>query len=319
MATENQSETEFFAVVETGRKGVEQALEAMHDELMAVAAAPIRSQSETWKARALAYVAGDAALKDVLSHRRGVWSVYQGLAKMAQMGLQPGGHFPHAYLVPYSPRKGAPKIAQPVYTAEGYKFAVLHGPQPVAREITHAAVRDGDEISINQATGEVSHSINPIGDRGKVLGVWVRIVPVTGGPQVKWYSRKELIAVRDTRSLSWKFNQQSSPWSTDEEAMMVKTAVKKALKPFAAEAEGLAMMYAEDAAARPAADEDADYTPPPRNVTDRAESVLDAAIDSVGEYDGSVDDSDAESVDKDVDNKADGTPSEDAPEGQELF
>lgn len=60
--------------------------------------------------------------------------------------------------------------------------------------------------------------------------------------------------------------------------MLVKTAVKKALKPFAAEAEGLAMMYAEDETGGPQASDDTEYPAPPRNVTDRAGGVLDSAM-----------------------------------------
>jgi recombinational DNA repair protein RecT len=185
-------------------------------------------------------------------------------------------------LVPFSPRKGDPKISQTVVTAEGYKFAVLHGPQPVARDVSYAAVREGDSITINQAAGEVSHSINPLENRGKVLGVWVRIDPIHGNPQVNWYSRDDLTAIRNARSKSWQFNQDNSPWKTDEEAMMVKTAVKRALKPFAAEAEGLAMMYAEDDAAKPAPDERVEPVVT-RDVTERASGVLESALGAIGD------------------------------------
>jgi recombinational DNA repair protein RecT len=275
---QNQTDGEYFAVVETGRRGMEQALDAMHDELMAVAAAPVQQQGDTWKQRALAYVTGNESLRDVLGHKRGIWSVYQSLAQMAQLGLQPGGHFPHAYLVPFAPQKGAKKLAQPIITAEGYLFAAKHGPQAVIDDATYAAVREGDSIGIDQAKGEVSHQIDPLSERGKVLGVWVRIMPLKGSPQVKWYSRDDLIAVRDKRSLSWRFDQKNSPWATDEEAMMVKTAVKRALKPWAAEAEGLAMLYSDDEEPMPPAQERAE-----RDVTDRAGHAVDSMLGVLGE------------------------------------
>jgi phage RecT family recombinase len=275
---QNQTEGEYFAVVETGRKGVEQALDTMHDELMAVAAAPVRKQGESWKARALATVTANDGLRDVLAHKRGIWSIYQSLARAAQMGLQIGGNFPHAYLVPFAPQKGAKKQAQLIITAEGYLFAAKHGPQPVIKDATYAAVRDGDEISIDQAKGSVSHRVNPLADRGEVLGVWVQVQPIGAQPVVKWYTKAELIKVRDERSLSWKFDKSRSPWSTDEEAMLVKTAVKRALKPYAAEAEGLSMLYADD--------ETPGEAEPPRaerDVTDRASGAIDAMMGSVAD------------------------------------
>lgn len=268
---------------ETGRPGLERALTVMSGELQALAAAPIVGQMETWKARAIAYVFSNDALQEVASHRRGIFSIYQALAKAAQMGLQVGGHFPHVYLVPFAPEKNAPKIAQPVVTAEGYIFATKHGPQPVVKDVSYAVVREGDTITIDQAAGEVRHTVNPLVDRGKPLGVWVRVVPLHSRPSVIWYGYADLIAVRNARSISWKYAADRSPWKTDEEAMLMKTAVKKALRPYAAEAEGLSMLYSEDDGGAMPTGLPAGPDPEPRDVTDRAGAVLTAALAGMGD------------------------------------
>lgn len=236
----NQTDKEFFAVVETGRKGLEQVLNAKQDEIFSVAAVPVKKRGQQWLARALTHITTDETLRDVLRDRRGLYSVYCALIRAAQIGIQIGGQFPHAYLVPYNNQ------VQLQLSAQGYLYIAKHGPCPVIKDAQWGIVREGDFVEIDQAAGSVQHKINPLKERGKIIGVWVRIEPLDGAPVISWMSYFDIIKVRDSKSRMYKAKPNASAWATDEEAMCIKTALKRALKPFTAEAEGLAMAYAEE-------------------------------------------------------------------------
>ena len=57
-------------------------------------------------------------------------------------------------------------------------------------------------------------------------------------------TRGQIEEIRDKHSVSYKSGGKS-PWKTDFDMMAMKTAAKRFLKPYAAESEGLALMYSE--------------------------------------------------------------------------
>jgi phage RecT family recombinase len=267
----NQTEKESFAVATVGRKGVEEMLDKMGGEILSVASAQVQKMGPQWLQRSMLYVVNTPALSEVVQSKTGIFSIYKCFLKASQMGIMLGGQFPHAHLVPYKDKNAGTVSAEIIVTADGYKHSAKHGQVPVIRDIRYGVVRSNDKVKIDDAAGEVIHEYDPLSDRGKIAGVWGVIEPVDGGPVARWMSYTDILAIRDTHSTKWKYDK-SGPWRDDEEMMCIKTAAKRFLKPFAAEAEGLAMALSDG--------DDYDVPPPdstPRNVTERAASHLDAA------------------------------------------
>jgi recombinational DNA repair protein RecT len=268
----NQSEGEFFALVGTGRKGVEDALAKTWPEIASVAAVSIREAGDLWKSRAFLYVANNENLMEVIGSRKGIYSVVKCWEKAATMGVWFGGQFPMAHLVPFKD-KGGTKQAELIITADGYKHTAKHGPQPVIRDLQYGVVRDGDSITIDQTEGKVHHVMDPLKPRGKVLGVWGIITQIDGREVACWMSYGDIIKIRDTHSIKWKYDK-SGPWLDDEEMMCVKTAIKRFLRSYAAEAEGLAQMYAEGN------DEYIPPEPPSREVSERVSKRMGEVVEA---------------------------------------
>lgn len=269
--TKNQTEGEFFAVVETGRRGLESMAEKMGGELMSIAAKSVTEAGPAWLKRAVVFIANNESLAPVLQTKTGLFSVYKALTKAAVMGLQIGGQFPQAHLIPYGGK------AELIVSAEGYKHAAVNGPGAVLSSCEIRRVYDGDDVRIDIGAGKVDHVIDVTKERGKLIGVYGIMRRLDGTTCVDWMTASEALSVRDAHSTAWK-NNRPTPWKSDPEAMIEKTAAKKFLRRYAAEAEGLAMLFGQDS------DEPAEeYTPPPRDVSERMAARLDrkaAAVDS---------------------------------------
>lgn len=263
MAEKNQAEQEFFAVVATGRKGLEEMAGKMQGELMSIAAKSVREAGSTWMQRAVVSIANNDNLKDVLQTKAGLFSVYKSLAKAATMGLQIGGQFPHGHLTPYDGK------VELIVSADGYKHAAVHGPGAVLSDCMFRRVYEGEQFSIDFSRAEVRHTYDGKADRGKLIGVYGILTRTDGAVAVDYMTRIEALQIRDGHSRAYKNGK--GPWKTDEDAMIEKTAAKKFLRKYAAEAEGLAMLFAQDT------DEPESYEPPPRDVSDRMAGRLDKA------------------------------------------
>lgn len=268
MSEKNQNEAEFFAVAATGRKGLEEMAGKMQCELMSIAAKSVREAGGTWIQRAVVSIANNDILADVLKTKTGLFSIYKGLAKAATMGLQLGGQFPQAYLTPYDGK------AELIVSAEGYKHAAVHGPGAVLSDCVFRRVYEGEQFSIDFAGAQVKHSYDGKADRGKLIGIYGVLTRADGAVVVDYMTKTEALLIRDAHSRAYKNGK--GPWKTDEDAMIEKTAAKKFLRKYAAEAEGLAMLFGQDT------DEpDTDYTPPPRDVSERMASHLEAKAERV--------------------------------------
>jgi len=258
----NQNEAEFFAVATTGRKGLEDMAVKMNGEIMAIAARDVAAAGSTWMKRAVVSIANNDQLADVLKTKTGLFSIYKGLAKAATMGLQIGGQFPHAYLTPYDGK------AELIVSADGYKHTAIHGPGAVLSDCVFRRVYEGEQFSIDFARAEVKHNYDGKADRGKLVGVYGILTRTDGAVGVDYMTKTEALLIRDGHSKAYRNGK--GPWKTDEDAMIEKTAAKKFLRKFAAEAEGLAMLFGQDG--EDAAEE---YTPPPRDVSERMADRLD--------------------------------------------
>lgn len=263
--TAQEKEAEFFAVATVGRKGLEEAVQKMTPEIMAVAAPDVVKAGFTWLKRAVISVANNDKLAPVLKTRTGLFSVIKCFEKAATMGLQIGGQFPHAHLIPFD---GAAEL---IVSAEGYKHAAVHGPGATLLDVQIVRVYEGEDVKLDAAQGRViSHIIDSSKERGKLKGVYGIITKRDGKTVAEYMTLAEALKVRNEHSYAWKHDK-STPWKSDEDAMVEKTAAKKFLRKYAAESEGLAMLFSQETD-----DEYIDVTePPPRDVGDRMAAHLD--------------------------------------------
>ncbi len=270
MAEKNQTEQEFFAVVGTGRRGVENMLATMGAEIKAIAAPNVNGGWETWSKRALVEIANREELAPVLATRQGIFSVYKCLAKAATMGLQIGGVFPQAYLMP---KEGKAVL---VVTAEGYAFGAAHGPGAVLRSTPELLrVYEQDKFLIDQKAGKIEHSYDPRKDRGKLCGWYMRLEYTDGHVEIPYVATEKVkqIIANYSRQNDSKGNLMPS-FAKSPEEMEDKTAAKRLLRKPAKEAEGLAMLLSLEA-------EPEEDQPPMRTVTDRVGDRLDRAAEAL--------------------------------------
>ncbi len=265
MAEKNQTEGEYFAIVGKGRAGVESMLEKMGSEIQKIAAPNVGGNFDTWKARALVEISNRDELKTVLQSKEGLFSVYKALSKAATMGLQIGGQFPHAYMVPMGGK------AQLVPTAEGYAFAATHGPGAVLANIPKLVrVHEKDTLRIDETAGTVRHEYEAFKDRGKLAGYYMRLEYRDGHNEVAHITQSEVDRIATA------YSQKNGPaWSKSGPAMFDKIAAKQLLKKPTKEAEGLAMLMSLDDYEQP------EYSPPPRDVGERMSRRLDDAVSRI--------------------------------------
>lgn len=260
----NQSEGEFFALVATGRQGVEDMAAKMGTELQTIAAPNVKQDFPVWMQRAIVEVTTSDALRDVIRTREGIYSIYQGLAKAATLGLQIGGTFPHAYLVP----RGGKATLQP--SQDGYIFAATYGPGAIlATPPELVEVYDKDEFVTDGKT--MTHKYAPFAaDRGKLVGFVTQLELKDGRRAVRH------ITMAEVEGIEKGYGQLNSPAYTKSPMdMHRKTAMKKMLKPIVKLCEGLAMlMQLDDYQAQAAV---APREPDMRDVTERAADRLDRA------------------------------------------
>ncbi len=272
----NQTEGEFFNIVGTGRKGVEDMFGKMSEEIMSVAVESVRKMENTWKQRALLSIVNNENLKGVLATRKGIYSIYNCMIEAVQMGLQLGGHFPHAHLVPF---KGEAKL---IATKEGYIFCSVHSQDSVLSSAEIQPVHDGENFKIDLAAKTVSHTFDPgKNKKGKLILVYGIFIGKDGKTKRIDYRMREQIMPNRERSSSYqaykagKISENQCTWITDEDAMIIKSAAKSMLKPYAAESEGLAMLYKQDIESIEAPEPDM------RDVTERMSDKLDSAIEGM--------------------------------------
>jgi recombinational DNA repair protein RecT len=263
----NQTAEEFFNVTTTGRRGVEDMLIKMGPEIQAVGADNVKESAafETWKMRALVEVSTNEALQkyNVLGTRPGLFSVYQALAKSANMGLQFGGHFPQAYLVP---KEGKAVL---IVSEEGLAFIATYGPGAVLKVKPELhEVFDTDRFAIDDAARTYKHEYAPFAkDRGPLVGYFTVLEYKDGRKQIPYILQAKVRQIEKAYG-----GEKNQAYEKALEQMDRKTAMKALLRPVAREAEGLAMAYSLEE----------DPEPEMRNVTERTGERLKAATEALG-------------------------------------
>jgi recombinational DNA repair protein RecT len=260
----NQNEKEFFALVTTGRRGVEDMLTTMGGEMRTIAAPNVAAEFDVWTKRALVEVTTNKDLIPVIQTREGIHSIYSALSKAATLGLQIGGNFPHTYMVPKSGRA----VLMP--TQDGYIFAATFGPGAILAVAPDLhEVYEKDEFTIDEAAATYVHNYSPFGDRGKLVGFFT-ILDFKDGRR---FIRN--VTIGEVEAIEKGYGTTTSPaYQKSLIDMHRKTAMKKMLKPIVKLCEGLAMLMALDEyeAPEPPAEK------PPRDVTERTAKRLDKAL-----------------------------------------
>ncbi len=269
-AEQNQTEGEYFALVETGRKGLDEMFVKMGDELREIAAPTIRERLDTWTTRALVEITSNDKLRPVIQTKEGIFSIYRALTKCAQMDLQIGGQFPHAHLVPYQGK------ATLILSAEGYGFASVHGQGAVlSTDPLLVEVYETDKCHIDQAAGTVEHTTDKAFDRGKLLGYYMILDYRNGHIEIPTITAKEVQEIITNYGNRDRDGKLGPAHRKSPRAMAQKTATKQLLKRPAKLSEGLAMLYASEDDMPAIRHEETE--PETRNVTERVtESLSDA-------------------------------------------
>jgi len=153
-------------------------------------------------------------------------SIFQSVA----LGLEPGGPLQHAHLVPYWNAQRGNYECQLIIDYKGYIDLARRSGK--VGNIYAKIVYENEKFEIIEGTKhEIIHNPLPPSQRGeKKIGVYAVAKDTDGGVVGwDWIWAEEVEAIKE-RVLSQKKNRDMNPWITHEEAMWLKTAVRKLAK-----------------------------------------------------------------------------------------
>lgn len=144
-------------------------------------------------------------------------SVYAALMTCAQLGLEPNGHPPQAYILPYGNK------AQLILDYRGQMALAMRDPSIAS--IYAGTVRENDEFHLSLGDGaRLEHRPN-LTDGGDVMGYYAYLSYRDGrASRYVYMSHGEVEDHRDKYVRG-----KSGPWQTEFEAMAHKTAIKRLL------------------------------------------------------------------------------------------
>lgn len=185
---------------------------------------PTHVKPETWVRLAVGALRRDPKVAEAAGNNTGAFMA--ALLTAARLGLEPGTE--QFYLVPQSPRKGAPKE---ILGITGYQGLVelMYRAGAVASVIVEA-VRENDKFSYVPGRDERPiHEIDwDIDDRGKLKLVYAYAIMKGGATsKVVVLNRSR---INEIKSKSASARSDYSPWTTSEEAMWLKSAARQLAK-----------------------------------------------------------------------------------------
>lgn len=191
----------------------------------------LRKVATSRDAAALARVAYNACVKNEQLLRCTVDSLLASTIEAAQLGLSVDGVLGHAYLVPYFNR--GRQVAQMQIGYRGYCALAYRSDKVVS--ISASEVCEHDMFDYQEGTQAFLRHTKPLTeDRGKVIGAFA-VARLAGGGEVFRVIRRDEIESRRDRSPAYKAfldgKIKSTPWDTDPEPMIRKTAIR-ALAPW---------------------------------------------------------------------------------------
>ncbi|MFC0626125.1 recombinase RecT [Kribbella deserti] len=185
---------------------------------------PSHVKAETWVRLAVGALRRDPKVAEAAANNTGAFM--SALLTAARLGLEPGTE--QFYLVPQSPRKGAPKE---ILGITGYQGLVelMYRAGAVASVIVEA-VREHDNFIY--APGRDERPIHEIDwdaeDRGKLKLVYAYAIMKGGATsKVVVLNRSK---INEIKAKSASARSDYSPWNTNEEAMWLKSAARQLSK-----------------------------------------------------------------------------------------
>lgn len=185
---------------------------------------PSHVKPETWVRLAVGALRRDPKVAEAAANNTGAFM--GALLTAARLGLEPGTE--QFYLVPQSPRKGAPKEIMGITGYQGL-VELMYRAGAVASVIVEA-VREHDKFSYVPGRDERPiHEIDwDADDRGKLKLVYAYAIMKGGATsKVVVLNRSR---INEIKSKSASARSDYSPWSTSEEAMWLKSAARQLAK-----------------------------------------------------------------------------------------
>lgn len=185
---------------------------------------PSHVKPETWVRLAVGALRRDPKVAEAAGNNTGAFMA--ALLTAARLGLEPGTE--QFYLVPQSPRKGAPKEIMGITGYQGL-VELMYRAGAVASVIVEA-VREHDKFSYVPGRDERPiHEIDwDTDDRGKLKLVYAYAIMKGGATsKVVVLNRSR---INEIKSKSASARSDYSPWTTSEEAMWLKSAARQLAK-----------------------------------------------------------------------------------------
>jgi recombinational DNA repair protein RecT len=253
------------------------------DKMLVRASDTIRDMTEDkqdqFLKRTIAAIIKNDNLKDCFKSNEGKVSIYLLIDDCLRAGLELDKH---AYAIPYSKKVNNNwiKEAKLMIKKEGYHAILCGGKKPIFKSLEWGIVyeKEADNVKVDRASGEVVHPAFIGSDPGKIIGVWVQATHINNKKEADFYPAKTILSIRDNHSKTYqdykagkkdKFgNIVTSPWITDEPAMILKTAIKAFCKPYADVSEELSSALYNN-----------DIEEEKKDLSSKAEDLIDSAID----------------------------------------
>lgn len=185
---------------------------------------PSHVKPETWVRLAVGALRRDPKVAEAAANNTGAFMA--ALLTAARLGLEPGTE--QFYLVPQSPRKGAPKEIMGITGYQGL-VELMYRAGAVASVIVEA-VRQNDVFTYVPGRDERPiHEIDwDADDRGKLKLVYAYAIMKGGATsKVVVLNRSR---INEIKSKSASARSDYSPWTTSEEAMWLKSAARQLAK-----------------------------------------------------------------------------------------
>jgi recombination protein RecT len=185
---------------------------------------PSHVKPETWVRLAVGALRRDDKVAEAAKNNTGAFMA--ALLTAARLGLEPGTE--QFYLVPQSPRKGAPKEIMGITGYQGL-VELMYRAGAVASVIVEA-VREHDKFTYVPGRDERPiHEIDwDADDRGKLKLVYAYAI-MKGGATSKVVVMNRS-RINEIKSKSASARSDYSPWTTSEEAMWLKSAARQLAK-----------------------------------------------------------------------------------------
>lgn len=185
---------------------------------------PSHIKAETWVRLAQGALRRNPTLEQAARANPG--SLLAVLLDAARLGLEPGTE--QYYLVPYKDKGKLIVQGVPGYQGE---IELMYRAGAVSSVVVEV-VREGDTFTYVPGRDERPlHEVDWFGgNRGPLLGVYAYAVMTDGATsKVVVLSKAEVYEARG-KSASYRFKPESSPWTTDEAAMWLKTGAHRLRK-----------------------------------------------------------------------------------------